>query len=130
MKKLPQISNAEYQVMKTIWKYAPVSTNQVVEYLTPGSSWNPKTIQTMLLRLVKKGALAKQKDGRMFVYTPVILEEEYRNDASRTFLEQFYNGALGAMVQNFIRQDQLSEEEIQQLKDILDKKEVSGDSNG
>ena len=53
MKKLPQISNAEYQVMKIIWKYAPVSTNQVVEYLTPASSWNPKTILTMLLRFVK-----------------------------------------------------------------------------
>lgn len=129
MRKLPQISNAEYQVMKIIWKYAPISTNQVVEHLTPASSWNPKTIQTMLLRLVKKGALEKEKDGRMFVYTPVILEEEYRNDASRTFLEQFYNGALGAMVQNFIRQDQLSDEEIRQLKDILDKKEVNGDSN-
>lgn len=129
MKNVPHISNAEYQVMKVIWKYAPVSTNQVVEYLAPTSSWNPKTIQTMLLRLVKKGVLEKEKDGRMYVYTPVILEAEYRNDASRTFLQQFYNGALGAMVQNFIRQDQLSDEEIQQLRDILDKKGSNGDFN-
>ncbi|MCI8645646.1 MAG: BlaI/MecI/CopY family transcriptional regulator [Firmicutes bacterium] len=127
MKKLPQISDAEYQVMKVIWRHAPINTNQVVKSLEPVSSWNPKTIQTLLLRLVKKGALAKEKDGRMFVYTPIVLEEEYRTDASRNFLEQFYNGAISSMVQNFIRQDQISDEEIRQLKEILDEKEASND---
>lgn len=127
MKKLPQISEAEYRVMKVIWNHAPINTNQVVESLEPVSSWNPKTIQTLLLRLVKKGALAKEKDGRKFVYTPLVLEEEYRADASRNFLEQFYNGAISSMVQNFIQQEQISEEEIKELKDILDKKEPSHD---
>lgn len=127
MKKLPQISEAEYRVMKVIWNHAPINTNQVVESLEPVSSWNPKTIQTLLLRLVKKGALAKEKDGRKFVYTPLVLEEEYRADASRNFLEQFYNGAISSMVQNFIQQEQISEEEIKELKDILDKKETSHD---
>lgn len=127
MKKLPQISEAEYRVMKVIWNHAPINTNQVVESLEPVSSWNPKTIQTLLMRLVKKGALAKEKDGRKFVYTPLVLEEEYRADASRNFLEQFYNGAISSMVQNFIQQEQISEEEIKELKDILDKKETSHD---
>lgn len=127
MKKLPQISEAEYRVMKIIWSRAPINTNQVVESLEPVSSWNPKTIRTLLLRLVKKGALAKEKDGRMFVYTPLVLEEEYRADASRNFLEQFYNGALSSMVQNFIQQDQVSDEEMEQLRAILDGREDSHD---
>lgn len=127
MKKLPQISEAEYRVMKVIWSHAPINTNQVVESLQPVSTWNPKTIQTLLLRLVKKGALAKEKDGRVFVYTPLVLEEEYRTDASRNFLEQFYNGAISSMVQNFIQQDRLSDEEIRQLREILDGKESSHD---
>ncbi len=61
MKKLPHISEAEYQVMKIIWKYAPISTTEVIEKLVETSTWSPKTIQTMLLRLVKKGALTYEK---------------------------------------------------------------------
>lgn len=127
MKRLPQISEAEYQVMKVVWNHTPVNTNQVVEYLSHTSKWNPKTIQTMLLRLVKKGALAKEKDGRVFVYTPLVLEDEYRTGVSHAFLKQFYNGALGSMVLNFIQQDQLSQEEIHQLKEILDRKDSTHD---
>lgn len=62
MKKLPHISEAEYQVMKIIWKYAPISTTEVIEKLVETSTWSPKTIQTMLLRLVKKGALTYEKN--------------------------------------------------------------------
>ena len=74
----------------------------------------------MLLRLVKKGALANEKQGRSFVYTPLVGAEEYRLQASHRFLDRLYDGALGSMVLNFIEQDQLSEEEIQSLKALLD----------
>ncbi len=122
MNRVPQISQAEYEVMKVIWNNAPISTSQVVEKLSD-SKWSPKTIQTMLLRLVKKGALANEKQGRSFVYTPLVEKEEYRLQASRRFLDRLYDGALGSMVLNFIRQDQLSDEEIQSLRSILDEME-------
>ena len=54
MKNLPQISDAEFEVMNIIWKYAPINTNDIVEQLSKNKSWNPKTIQTMLFRLEKK----------------------------------------------------------------------------
>lgn len=127
MKTLPQISDAEYEVMKVIWNTGPINTNQVVEKLAETSSWSPKTIQTMLLRLVKKGALAKEKQGRIFVYTPLVQEEEYRTRASHKFLDQFYDGALGSMVISFIQQQELSPEEIQELRNILDGKDSSHD---
>ena len=61
MSKLPQISEAEFEVMKVIWKYAPISTNEVTEKLTQTTDWSPKTIQTMLKRLVTKKALTYKK---------------------------------------------------------------------
>ena len=70
MSKLPQISEAEFEVMKVIWKYAPISTNEVTEKLTQTTDWSPKTIQTMLKRLVTKKALTYEKQSRVFVYTP------------------------------------------------------------
>ena len=53
MKHLPQISEAEYEVMKVIWAFAPISTNDVVKHLS-NTNWHPKTIQTLLKRLLKK----------------------------------------------------------------------------
>ena len=76
------ISEAEYQVMKIIWANAPVSTNEVVEKLLETSTWSPKTIQTLLSRLVKKGIIDYKKDSRIFVYTPLVKEEEYLEQES------------------------------------------------
>lgn len=122
MNDLPQISEAEYQVMKIVWKQAPISTNQVIDILSNLSSWSPKTIQTLLLRLVKKGALTYQKEGRVFVYSPAVLEEDYLAKESSTFLNRFYGGTLNSMVLNFLEQDKLSDCDIKELRNILDKK--------
>ncbi|MGO0881631.1 BlaI/MecI/CopY family transcriptional regulator [Clostridioides difficile] len=127
MKKLPQISEAEYQVMKIVWKYAPISTNEVIEKLIKTSKWSPKTIQTMLLRLVKKGALTYEKNSRVFVYTPIVKEEEYVSTESSSFLNRFYNGTLNSMVLNFLENDKLSEDDIEELRNILDKRKTRED---
>ena len=77
MKSLPQISEAEFEVMKIVWKYAPISTNEITERLVKTTTWNPKTIQTLIKRLVTKGALAYEKQSRVFVYTPLVDDNYY-----------------------------------------------------
>lgn len=57
MSDLPQISEAEYEVMKIVWKHAPINTNEITEKLLQSTSWSPKTIQTLIKRLVTKGVL-------------------------------------------------------------------------
>lgn len=116
------ISEAEYEVMKIIWANAPVSTNEVVEKLLETSTWSPKTIQTLLSRLVKKGIIDYKKDSRIFVYTPLVKEEEYLEQESDTFLNRFYEGTLNSMVVNFLEHDKLSKNDIDELKRILDEK--------
>ncbi|CAH0343929.1 BlaI/MecI/CopY family transcriptional regulator [Bacillus sp. CECT 9360] len=122
MKKLPQISEAELEVMKIIWKHPNINTNQVIEKLSKSSTWSPKTIQTMLLRLIKKDALSHYKEGRVFVYTPNVAESDYVEIESRSFLNRFYNGALNSMVLNFLEKDQLSDDEINELYQILEER--------
>ncbi|MGL4344919.1 MAG: BlaI/MecI/CopY family transcriptional regulator [Cellulosilyticaceae bacterium] len=122
MKKLPIISEAEYEVMKIIWDKAPISTNDVVSELVETTTWSGKTVQSLLARLVKKGALDYEKSSRVFVYTPLVKEEEYLEKESTTFLERFYNGALSSMVVNFLEQDKLSKNDIQELRKILDER--------
>ena len=68
MRKLPQISEAEFEVMKVVWKYAPINTNEITEKLIQTTDWSPKTIQTLIKRLVSKKALTYEKQSRVFVY--------------------------------------------------------------
>src|SRR5437867_11516605 len=68
----PQISDAEWIVMKVVWAHAPVTANQVVAALGGRTDWTPKTIHTLLRRLVKKGALASAKRGREPLFRPPV----------------------------------------------------------
>lgn len=112
MSKLPQISEAEFEVMKVIWKYAPISTNEVTEKLTQTTDWSPKTIQTMLKRLVTKKALTYEKQSRVFVYTPLVPETEYIRQESNSFLNKYYNGNIVSMLTSYLEDDKLSKTEL------------------
>lgn len=126
MKPIPQISEAEFEVMKLVWKYAPISTNEITERLTKTTSWSPKTIQTLIKRLVTKGALSYEKHSRVFVYTPLVNENEYINQESNSFLERFYNGDITAMVSSYIENDKLSKTEIDTLRSLLTNQSEKG----
>lgn len=119
MSKLPQISEAEFEVMKVIWKYAPISTNEVTEKLTQTTDWSPKTIQTMLKRLVTKKALTYEKQRRVFVYTPLVPETEYIRQESNSFLNKYYNGNIVSMLTSYLEDDKLSKTELDTLRHLL-----------
>ena len=119
MSKLPQISEAEFEVMKVIWKYAHISTNEVTEKLTQTTDWSPKTIQTMLKRLVTKKALTYEKQSRVFVYTPLVPETEYIRQESNSFLNKYYNGNIVSMLTSYLEDDKLSKTELDTLRHLL-----------
>lgn len=122
MEPLPQISEAEYEVMRIVWQHAPVSTNEIVEKLETTTSWNPKTIQTLIKRLVTKHALTYEKRGRVFVYTPLVGENEYVSQESNSFLKKYYNGNISAMLSAYLDNDELSEADIRDLHRLLDQR--------
>lgn len=126
MSNLPQISEAEFEVMKIVWKYAPISTNEITDKLLQTTNWSPKTIQTLIKRLVTKGALTYEKQSRVFVYTPVIKEKEYIGQESNSFLKRYYDGDITAMLSAYIENDRLSETEIEHLRSLLSRKSKKG----
>ena len=113
---LPQISEAEFEVMKIVWKYAPINTNEITEKLTLTTSWSPKTIQTL-----SKKALSYEKQSRVFVYTPLVQEDEYIRQESNSFLKRYYNGNLSSMLASYLEDDKLSSTEIDNLRHLLSK---------
>lgn len=126
MSDLPQISESEYEVMKIVWKHAPISTNEITERLTKTTTWSPKTIHTLIKRLVTKGVLTYEKQSRVFVYTPLVGESEYIGQESNSFLERYYEGDITAMLSAYIENDKLSEKEIDTLRSLLSKRSKKG----
>lgn len=118
---IPQISEAEIEVMKVLWELNEATSTQIVEKLDGKSNWKPKTIHTLINRLVAKGAINASKiDGKSYIYSPNISEQEYKSHASKSFLQKLYNGSISLMMASFIKEEKLSKKEIEELKRLLD----------
>ncbi|MDR1640738.1 MAG: BlaI/MecI/CopY family transcriptional regulator [Clostridiales bacterium] len=117
------ISDSEYQVMKIIWAYgAPITTNEIIEKLKQNSAWHPKTIGTLLTRLVKKGALMPEVEGRGFIYTPMIQEAEFLDSEIEIFVDRLYGGKASLLIAHLLEQGNLTVDEMTKLNSILKSK--------
>lgn len=123
MKDFPQISDAEWRVMQVIWGSSPITANEVIEQLKNDTDWKPKTVKTLIRRLVDKKVLGFQKEGKAYLYYPLVSENEGIRVESENFLKKVFNGSLNLMLANFIDEQRLSEEEIKELKRIIDDRE-------
>ncbi|MEM1159193.1 MAG: BlaI/MecI/CopY family transcriptional regulator [Verrucomicrobiota bacterium] len=115
-----QISDAEWAIMKVIWKLEKATANEVIQRLAKERKWKPQTIQTLIRRLLNKGVLANKKRGREFVFYPALCEEECAYREARSFLDRVFDGELAPFVSTFISQENLSKKEISELKRILE----------
>ncbi len=121
MENYPKISEAEWQVMKQLWTDHPTSANAIVKKLEKTVSWKPKTVKTLINRLVQKKAVGFEKQGRSHLYFPLVEEEKIVREESRSFLNRFFGGTFTPMLASLIENRDLSENEIKELKEILNK---------
>jgi BlaI family penicillinase repressor len=122
VKEVPRISEAEWEVMKVIWSKSPSAANDVINVLSDNTEWKPATIKSLISRLVKKNALGFNQEGKTYLYFPLVSEEECLRAESQSFLHRLYGGALKPMLVNFLKQERLSADEIEELKKILDER--------
>jgi BlaI family penicillinase repressor len=121
MKEIPQISEAELEVMKILWKCGEATSSQIIEELIKGTEWKPKTIQTLITRLVAKEAVKSEKiNGKTFMYYPKVSEDAYKKHVNESFLKKIYNGSINLMLSSFIKDNKLSKKDIEDLKKLLD----------
>jgi BlaI family transcriptional regulator, penicillinase repressor len=121
-KDLPKISDAEWKVLKVVWQLQAPTAREVVEKLRDESDWKPKTIHTLLTRLVHKGALAMEKPGREYVFKPLLTEQECRQSASYSFLQKVFDGEIAPFLACFLERKKLTRKEIDELKSILEER--------
>jgi len=120
---IPKISEAEWRIMKILWNTSPLTASSITEQLVGQVKWSPKTVKTLLNRLVNKKAIRFTKEGRIYHYFPAVLESECARAERQSFLGKVYNGALKPMLAAFLEDGNLTQEEIDKLKQILEEKE-------
>lgn len=130
MKELPKISEAEWEVMKLIWKSNPVTSEEIIHLISDRMTWSAQTIKTFITRLIKKGAIGFEKRGRTYYYYPLISEDKCIKSENEFFLKKVYDGALNMLFTKFLEEEELTLEQIEELENILkDKKEKNSPNN-
>ncbi|WP_425436715.1 BlaI/MecI/CopY family transcriptional regulator [Paenibacillus donghaensis] len=118
---MSNISDAEWEVMKVLWARSPSTANEVIKAVEDHTDWKPKTVRSLLNRLVQKQIIAYSQD-KVYAYYPLVSEEECVGTETRSFLKRIYGGAFKPMLVNFLKEEQLTPEDINELKKILDDK--------
>lgn len=113
------ISEAESQVMETLWRQSPQASEDIVAAVQQHSDWHEKTIRTLLGRLVGKGAVSAEKDGRRYLYSPVLSREEWQSQESRSLLDRVFGGKLSPLLAHFSEHEKLGAKDIAELRKLL-----------
>lgn len=108
--------------MRVLWAKSPATAKDVVAALEAQTDWSPKTVLTLINRLVGKGALGFKKEARSHLYYPKVTERESAAAESQSFLDRVYGGAIQPMLATFVAEANLSERDIAELRRILDEK--------
>jgi len=120
---MPPISEAEWLVMKVLWKRSPQTANEVADALDSHTKWKPKTVKTLLSRLVQKRALGFERAGKAYRYRPLVSADACARSRRRTLLRRVYDGAVTPMLAAFIEDEDLTPQDIAELRRLLDRKE-------
>jgi BlaI family penicillinase repressor len=122
MKNLPRISEAEWVVMQVLWSQGALTANEIIQKLEGKVRWNPRTIRTLINRLLTKRAIHFDKEGREYRYSPAVGEEQCTRYERLSFLGRVYRGATKPMIAAFLEDARLSKKDIAELKAILEEK--------
>ena len=115
-----QVTEAESIVMEALWTRHPLTADEVVAALAEQEQWQEPTIKTLLNRLLKKGAIRADKDGRRYLYSPVLRREEWVLGESQGLLERLFDGRVAPLVAHFSAQRKLSRKDVAELRKLLE----------
>jgi BlaI family transcriptional regulator, penicillinase repressor len=119
MKTPVSVSEAESVVLAVLWQDGPMATEAVVTALAQQQHWQESTIKTLLNRLLKKGAVEASKEGRRYIYSPVLTREQWLSSESDGLLNRLFGGRVAPLVAHFSKHRKLSKKDISDLKRLI-----------
>ena len=113
------ISTAESRVMEVLWRRSGLSADEVVAAVAEGQCWTAATVRTLLNRLLNKGVVTAQRDGRRYLYAAAVSREDYLARESQSFLDRLFDGRVGPMMTYFSSQRKLTPDDVAHLKMLI-----------
>jgi len=114
------ISDSEAVVMEILWQRHPLGADEVVALLAERSDWAEPTVKTLLNRLLNKGAIRAERDGRRYLYSPVLEREAWVARQSEGFVERLFGGRVAPLVAHFSERGKLSQADIDELRRLVE----------
>ena len=115
-----QISEAESRVMRVLWESGPATADEVFKAIGKQEGWQEPTVKTLLNRLLSKGAVSAEAEGRRYRYQPLLEEKDWVLEESQGLLGRLFNGRVAPMVAYFSKHGQLSKNDVAELKKLID----------
>ena len=111
-----KLSDAELDVMLAVWQNRPPVLRSDLEEQLKSHNWADTTVLTLLSKLVEKGYLSLERQGRRNLYTPLVSERDYRRWANRSFLGKMYQSSLRRMVASLVETRDLTDDDLAELE--------------
>ena len=128
--KFLQLPEAEFFTMKTIWdQETPISNKRMVELLKPVKGWKKQTVHTLLTRLIDKGFLSSEIQGKERYYTPLVTREDYLSQETGRFVEDFHKNSLSGFMNALVANNKISDDDFRELSAWLKENVKGGDDD-
>ena len=114
-----RISDAEHAVMEVLWEEAPLAASDVADRVGPERGWSVRTVKTLLSRLLAKGALVYEEEGRRYLYRPAIAREDFVQRESEKLLDRMFGGRVTPLVAHLAERNRLSPQDIAEIEALL-----------
>lgn len=114
-----RISEAELAVMEVLWRESPLTALDVAARIDPGRDWSDRTVKTMLGRLLAKGVLDHEEDGRRYLYRPLVARSDYVAGESQRLLDRLFGGRAAPLVAYLAEHHELSASDIAELEALV-----------
>ena len=116
---MERIGEAEYAVMEVLWKDAPLTATEVAERVPAERGWSIRTVKTMLARLLAKGVLAHEEEGRRYLYRPAVARADYVAQESGRLIDRMFGGRVTPLVAQLAERDRLTDADIAEIEALL-----------
>ena len=121
---MSKISGAESHIMEALWTQGPMTAEEIVQTVGPAQAWGEATVKTLINRLLKKKALASEREAGRARYRPLVSREDYVTGESQGLLDRLFGGELAPLVAHYAHHRQLSPDEIGRLKRLISELEA------
>jgi predicted transcriptional regulator len=116
---MSRISAAESQIMQALWAKGPMGAEEIVREVGEAQSWGEATVKTLINRLLKKKAIASEREAGRAKYRPLLTREDYVTGESQGLLDRLFGGEVAPLVAHYAKHRALSPEELERLKSLI-----------